>query len=121
MRKLKRYEFIIIITLLSLMMLLVSSFFISHKVYTSKVTWVENKGFPIRYLEYDGSYGPCGPEVEGRCKNISLQDINYYYFLANLLFFVAISRRRTWSDLWTWELGTRPGNGRATGKEGRAG
>jgi len=91
MRKLKRYEFIIIITLLSLLMMLVSSFFITHKVYTSKVTWVENKGFPIRYLEYDGYYGPCGPEVEGRCKNLSLQDINYYYFLANLLFFVAIS------------------------------
>ena len=87
----KKYVLLLIIILLTFFMLVISSVFITQKVYTSKVTWTEKKGFPFGFLTYDGYFGPCGQDVGGMCKVLSLQSINTVKLLANVIIYALIS------------------------------
>ena len=91
MKVLKTYQILLIVILLTLMMFAATTLLVSRKMYTSKVTWIEEKGFPLISHKYKGYFGHCGPGVDGVCKNLSKQDVNYFNGLANFVFYGIIS------------------------------
>ena len=72
------------------------SLLISHKTSTSKVTWVEERGYPLVFVTFDRYAGPCGSNNDGICEESSFRSLNIGALIIDELIFIFIASIVLW-------------------------
>lgn len=68
----------------SIILLVISSLFITQRIATSKISWQLERGFPFTTIISTRSEGPC--QSTANCETESINEIKIFSFAANLIF-----------------------------------